>query len=136
MNYEGAHKTISRVPPGPFTCYRPRCSHDLRKWAEISVWKARRRDSAYPPKVEKGLPASRKFWRSWSTSESPCAGVCRGRQEGECRKDSPLIHSWDAPQGKVGLAQPWFYSIDFRIQQGPSSNPNSTTDINVLEKTT
>ena len=47
----------------------------------------------------------------------------------------PLIHSWDAPQGKVGLAQPWVHSIDFRIQQAPSSNPDFTTDRDVLEKT-
>ena len=61
--------------------------------------------------------------------------VCRGRQEGECRKESPLINSWDAPQGKVGLAQPWVHSIDFRIQQAPCSNPDFTTDRDVLEKT-
>ena len=60
-------------------------------------------------------------------------GMCRGRQEGACRKESPLTHPWDAPQGKVGLAQPWAHSIDFRIQQGQNSNPNSATNRDVLE---
>lgn len=103
MSYEGAHEAISGAPPGPLTRYRPRCSRDRREWAEISVWKARRRLSAHPPRVEKGLPAPRKFWRSWGTVGSPthpqgCAGKTGRCMQGGVTTDS----SMGCPTGKGG----------------------------------
>lgn len=127
----GAHKTISGVPPGPFTCYRPRCSHDLRNWAEIQCMESQEERPRIPSQGGEGTASFQKILKKLEHIETsvrhllPHTGMCRGRQEGECREGVTTDSFMGCPTGKGGRAQLWAHSIDFSFPQGPSSNPGS-----------